>query len=694
MNIIDKVKDIFSTKQGGLTQHISGWLGKETMPQRGNQELLKLYSRSPWLKAVTNKIAYHTSSVQWKLYVGRDGQGRPVQNAKIKRAGFQQRQKLVKEARDDEELEEITDHPFLDTLDNMNPQLVGLQGRQITQIYMDLIGQVYWLKERNSQGMPINLWPINPEWVHRNPKYDGVRIDMPGGWSGTVPLEDLVFFNDPDPTNPYGIASGYANALDDEIATDEMAAKHTKNFFYNSARPELLIYGDMQKSDADRLKEDWKNKLQGFKKAYTPYFMPSGDRLNVQDLSQSFQDMEIVELRKFERDNIIQIFGIPPEILGVIENSNRATIDAADTIMAKYVVVPRLELQRQIMQERLIPDYDENLILDYENPVPEDKEYKQQIMSQHEWAFTQNEIRQAAGEQPLEDGDVFNIPINSVITDQQQQEPQAQEESFKTKKKVTKVDESLVEEIGELIKREQLEEEVIQRYQIILAEVGQETLDSLDMGIDFNLEHPYVSDYIDNRVGQRIKNINETTRSQLEETLREGITEGESIPDLANRVSDTFEVAKGRRAKTIARTETMTSVNRATFAGYEQTQGLVQKKEWIATQDDRVRDHHLDMDGQTKSLKAMFDSGLGNSTEHPGAFGVAEEDINCRCTIAPITRHDDGSRYAEPERRKQYWKTMDAKAGGYQRAMNAAYTKGFQAQQNAVMELLKSYRND
>jgi hypothetical protein len=32
---------------------------------------------------------------------------------------------------------------------------------------------------------------------------------------------------------------------------------------------------------------------------------------------------------------------------------------------------------------------------------------------------------------------------------------------------------------------------------------------------------------------------------------------------------------------------------------------------------------------------------------------------------------------------------MDAKAGGYERAMIAAYKRAFQTQQNAVMDILK-----
>ena len=686
MGLIEKVKSIFK-QQSSFASYIQEHLQEKKLPRRGDKELLELYGRSPWLRSSIDKISFKTASVGWKLYVNRKD-GEPVQNTKLKRASFEKRQKIIKQ---DEDLEEITDHPFLDVLDDMNEQMIGLQGRQITQTYLDLVGKVYWLKERNSQGMPVNLYPLNPNWVKRNEAGTGYWVTLPGGWTGTVPYEDIVMFNDPDPVNPYSEGVGMGNSLDDEIATDEMASRYTKNFFYNSARPDILVYGDMQREDAERLKTDWKNKLQGFKNAYEPYFMPSGDRLNIQELSQSFDDMELVDLRKFERDTMIQVFGIPPEVLGIIENSNRATIDTADTIMAKYVVIPRLELQRAVLQQRLIPDYDERLVLDYDNPIPEDKEYKKELMKNHQWAFSKNEIRQAAGEEAVEDGDVYNIPLNSVITENANENIPTQQES-KSKKKVTKIDENIIDEAENAINKQQITNETMELYRRIIASVGQDALDGLDSDISFNANDPYVNDYLQGKIGRRIEYINETTRTRLAETLQEGINQGESIPTLANRVSEVFDEAKNVRSETIARTETMSSVNGATYAGYKQS-NVVESKEWIATPDARVRPHHISMDGQTVRLDAMFTSGLGNNAEHPGLFGIPEEDVNCRCTIAPITRNDERSRYADEEKRYKYWKTMDAKAGGYERAMIAAYKRAFQAQQNAVMDILKDRSN-
>src|SRR5262249_32651471 len=40
--------------------------------------------------------------------------------------------------------------------------------------------------------------------------------------------------------------------------------------------------------------------------------------------------LQMVQLRQFERDMVVQVFGIPPEILGILANSNRAC-HSADT---------------------------------------------------------------------------------------------------------------------------------------------------------------------------------------------------------------------------------------------------------------------------------------------------------------------------------------------------------------------------
>jgi uncharacterized protein with gpF-like domain len=64
---------------------------------------------------------------------------------------------------------------------------------------------------------------------------------------------------------------------------------------------------------------------------------------------------------------------------------------------------------------------------------------------------------------------------------------------------------------------------------------------------------------------------------------------------------------------------------------------MVGGQEWIATQDDRVRDEHSEADGQVRSIAEPFDVG-GAQMFYPGdPSGDPSLTVNCRCTIAFLT---------------------------------------------------------
>jgi hypothetical protein len=71
--------------------------------------------------------------------------------------------------------------------------------------------------------------------------------------------------------------------------------------------------------------------------------------------------------------------------------------------MGRYVLVPRLEFVREILQERLAPEFDERLIVQYESPVTDDKEMQLRAATAAPWALKVNEWRGMAG-QPKLDG--------------------------------------------------------------------------------------------------------------------------------------------------------------------------------------------------------------------------------------------------------------------------------------------------
>lgn len=401
----------------GLSSIISN---RGTPPMRHVEDLLVAYSRAPWLRAVVGKIGFTTASTPWQLFAETPGgpEAPPVTNSALKRAGYPYRKRQMAQKQFDNSLVQIENHPALELLDWFNPLMTGLGALKLTQNHIDLVGEAFWIKQRDPLGKPVGLWPMPPPWVRSTPRADSpFYVIQHNALTIQVPITEMVWFLDIDPARPYWRGKGTGESLGDELEADEYAAKHTKTEFYNRGVPELLVTAEgLGDDETRRLEADWKQRNRGLFKALQVYFL--NRKVDVKQLGQSFKSLQLIQLRQFERDMVIQVFGVPPEILGIIEKSNRSTIEAADFLFSRWVLIPRLELQRTTIQEALItPDYDERLILDYQSPVDEDFERKMQAAKAAPHTMRVNEWRELQGQDPIppeEGGDVFWVPQNLV----------------------------------------------------------------------------------------------------------------------------------------------------------------------------------------------------------------------------------------------------------------------------------------
>jgi HK97 family phage portal protein len=93
----------------------------------------------------------------------------------------------------------------------------------------------------------------------------------------------------------------------------------------------------------------------------------------------------------------------------------------------------------------------------------------------------------------------------------------------------------------------------------------------------WDVSNPWVKQVL-SLVGQRVTNITETTRSDIQRIVGQALTDGASIPDLSDRLRGLYEENYRGRSETIARTESMNAYNEATLAGYAES-GLVSQVE-------------------------------------------------------------------------------------------------------------------
>ena len=81
----------------------------------------------------------------------------------------------------------------------------------------------------------------------------------------------------------------------------------------------------------------------------------------------------------------------------------------------------------------------------------------------------------------------------------------------------------------------------------------------------------------------------------------------------------------------IVETETHRDANEAAYR--TAVEGGATMKTWMTMLDDRVRDTHFPLEGQTVPIDADFYTWDGDKAQAPGLFEKAENNVNCRCEL-------------------------------------------------------------
>lgn len=380
----------------GLSDLFKGWGAKALKklyispsgepPKRGTKEFLESYQASPFVQAAAGKVGQSVGETEWQIKGLRD--------------------------------EVLTDHLMLRVLSAPNPHMTGMDMFRLLQVQLDMVGEVFLIKERNGLGAPVGLYPVPAHWIAETPTASEPSFRL--SWKSLndrIPASEVWWAKIHAPVDPYGRGAGLAQSLSDEIATYEYASKHAEALFFNRAMPEVVIMDEGAKEEElARHEQHWVSRLQGFWRAFKPYF--SNRKLEFWQPNQmNLENLTLVPLQKFERDVIIQTWGIPPEQFGITESSNRAVAEAGNWIYESRVVRPRRRWWALQMQTFLAPEYDKRLKVTFVDTTPEDKEFRLNAMKAAPHAVMVDEWRKEQCLPPLggDEGAARLVPLNSYL---------------------------------------------------------------------------------------------------------------------------------------------------------------------------------------------------------------------------------------------------------------------------------------
>ena len=141
-------------------------------------------------------------------------------------------------------------------------------------------------------------------------------------------------------------------------------------------------------------------------------------------------------------------------------------------------------------------------------------------------------------------------------------------------------------------------------------------------------------------------------KRHLNSALMQGILQGETIPQISERLASSPCRMNARNAVTNARTMYTSAQNGGRIDGYKRAggMGIHLKKQWLATLDGRTRHEHRQLDGQIVGTDESFEVD-GYEIEFPGDPKAAAEMVyNCRCTMRSVLDALDKGGYTEYEK--------------------------------------------
>jgi HK97 family phage portal protein len=711
---------------GGAADGVIGAIlgGTSSQRVRGAQALLQAYNESPWVRKAIGQIAIDFAAVRWTVLVPK---GNATQRKHIgemlKRTKIEDRATLKRALLDADMVEENPAHPAVIFLERGNPWHSGVGARRLLSAYIRLVGDSYAIVERGADGMPSSYLPIPSTWIEELPtdKKPFFKVTH-GSWRQNVPVEDMLWIRDANPVDPYGRGMGVVNTLGDEIETDEHAARMAKAKFENHGMPSAIVGMEgMGKEAGERLQQKWDEDHRGIRKIGRPYF--TGSKITVAKLDDDLKQTQFIEVRTWERNTIAQVIGVPPEAIGIMDNANRASAEVAHRTYIGGTLIPDLELARSMLQVQLMPQYDDGGILDFVNPMPEDKEHRIELLKTiPDWVLTRNQWLEELGREPVNGGDVYFVPSTMLPVESKALAPRTLRalallpapQSRGLDAAVDKVagllasstaalsapgapavhlvravDPEDVDPILENLRPERLNFELDPEDQDLVDEWGNVQVEELgfDAGT-FNMQSPLVSEHLQDFSSTRITGINETTKKKVRKQLIDGVRDGEGADALARRVRKVMTGNIGKhRSKMIARTEVLRSSNFARLEGMRQT-GIVSQKQWLHTQDGRTRDEHRELGNDpnrnTVAIGAGFAIGTA-SAQYPGDFGVPELDIQCRCTVLPVV----AAVSYDADEIKQIWQKFDRRLIPWERRWERAVLRAFEAQERDLIKAIE-----
>jgi len=259
------------------------------------------------------------------------------------------------------------DHPLTELMAKPNPWTSGPQLIDMMTNHI-LLGGNSLVAMLSAGGVVAELQTIDIRWIKPVPIRTGFidhYLYQHGNVKKEIPAQDVIHTMLTDPSDPYwGLSPLQAGAK--VVDTDVAAVDWNMVSLQNRAVPDTIISykHDLTQPQWETARARIKEQHQGTENARTPWVL--GNEAEVTRLGLTPEELDFINSRGLNREEICAIFQVPPPVVGIYAKATLADVGQARLVLWEDTVIPYLNRLRGGFNLRLAPRFGSGVRLNYD----------------------------------------------------------------------------------------------------------------------------------------------------------------------------------------------------------------------------------------------------------------------------------------------------------------------------------------
>lgn len=275
--------------------------------------------------------------------------------------------RCVEKTGDDKSKELPRKHPLVALMRRPNPLQTKTQFVELLIKFLESQGICY-VRQSGEAATTQAMFILRPDKTYiqtdRRAFIRGYAYRV-GGEDQTIPPEDVFYHRYPDPKNEY-LGLSPLTSLRRAIQSEDYIQTWNNNIFVNGARIDYVLTAPtvLAENVAKRVWRAFIQQVQGIKNAFKIGILDGG--VDLKALTIPPRDLEFLLQRKYNRDEILAVYGVPPIMVGVTETVNYSTANEQRRSFWEQTMIPKLIGLEETLTEYVARPFGEEFAIEFD----------------------------------------------------------------------------------------------------------------------------------------------------------------------------------------------------------------------------------------------------------------------------------------------------------------------------------------